>query len=181
MKDNQFEFRATSELNYAYNPSFLNSVPILLKSLYAYNKLSMNYTYKAWLQFGGWQSIQSNSTRQTSSSRFNYTNYSTTANAAVNWPKSVYWSSNIAFNRSVSSYSAPINYAIWNANLVYRFLKGSNAEIKLSALDLLHQNTSIINTGSSNSVTRGTVNVLQQYFMFSMAYYPRKFGNTSKK
>ena len=181
LKDSQVEFLIFSELNYANSPSFVNALPTALKSSNILNSFNVHYSYRTWLKFGGWQSIRSSSTKQTNSQKFNYTNYSTTTNTTINWPKKVYWNSNIAFNRSVSSFSKPINYTIWNASVVYRFLKGNNAELKFSALDLLRQNKAIINTGTNNSITRGTVNVLQQYFMFSVAYYPRIFGNIGGK
>lgn len=71
----------------------------------------------------------------------------------------------ITYNINKSSYSAENKFTIWNAALDYRFLKGNQAEIKFSALDLLHQNKSIIDYGENNSLTIGNVNVLQQYFM----------------
>jgi hypothetical protein len=64
--------------------------------------------------------------------------------------------------------------------MVYRFLKGNNAEIKFAALDLLRQNTSVINYGDANSFTIGTQNVLKQYFMTTISYYPRQFGKKGK-
>jgi hypothetical protein len=67
-------------------------------------------------------------------------------------------------------------FTIWNASANYRLFKGNTTEIKFSALDLLHQNTGLINYGFNNSITQGTVNVLQQYFMVTLAYFPRKFG-----
>ena len=90
-------------------------------------------------------------------------------------------SSNISFNSSKSNSAASINFAIWNASAVYRFLKGNNAEFKFSAMDLLHQNTNIINYGGANSFTLGTQNVLQQYFMATFSYYPRQFGKKPVK
>ena len=71
---------------------------------------------------------------------------------------------------------APVKFTLWNANLTYRFLKGNRGEVKFSALDLLHQNKSIINYAGANSQTFGYANVLQQYYMLTLSYYPRKFG-----
>ena len=55
-------------------------------------------------------------------------------------------------------------------------MKGNQAEVKLSALDILNQNRSILNITNRNIQTFGFNNVLRQYFMLSIAYYPRKFG-----
>jgi hypothetical protein len=65
---------------------------------------------------------------------------------------------------------------MWNASAAYRFLPGRNAEMKFSAFDLLHQNTGSINSGSGNVFTIGRTNALQQYFMLTLSYFPRKFG-----
>jgi hypothetical protein len=180
-KENQLQIYLNSEFEYSHYPSFINGLPTLLKMSNSSQSVHFGYSYKSWLKVSSWQTIRGNSTRQTNSSEIDFTYYSTAASVSVKWPKKLIWGSNIALNRSVSSYSEPIDYTIWNVNVAYRFLKGDNAELKFAALDLLHQNTAVINTGSSNRITRGTVNVLQQYFMFSMAYYPRIFGNTGSK
>jgi hypothetical protein len=60
--------------------------------------------------------------------------------------------------------------------MAYRFLPANNLELKASALDLLNQNKGIINYGSNLSFTHGTVNMLRQYFIMTLTYFPRKFG-----
>jgi len=84
--------------------------------------------------------------------------------------------SNATYTKTTYTGADARNFTIWNASVNYKFLKGNVAEIKLSALDLLHQNKGLINYGSNNSITQGSVNTLQQYFMLGFAYYPRKFG-----
>lgn len=68
------------------------------------------------------------------------------------------------------------DFTIWNASAVCRLFKDNSAEIKVSALDILHQNKGLINYGVNNSITQGTVNALRQYFMVTLSYFPRKFG-----
>lgn len=91
-------------------------------------------------------------------------------------PKNLTWSTNINFNTNKAHNQPTVNYTIWNASLTYRFMNGNRAEAKISALDLLKQNKAVINNTNRNVQTLGFNNVLQQYFMFSLAYYPRKFG-----
>lgn len=102
----------------------------------------------------------------------NYTRFSST----LQLPKDLTWSTNINFNTNKAKDQRTVNYTIWNASLTYRFLQGNRAEVKFSALDLLRQNKAVINNTNRNMQTFGFNNVLQQYFMFSLAYYPRKFG-----
>jgi len=181
MKENQLQVLYFSSLNYARTPAFVNTEIVLQKNLSTYNWLSLTYSFKSKITISGSQTLTTGITRQDGNVNYSYTNYGTTAGTSVEWPKGLQWNTNVRFNRSTSVYSDPLNFTIWNASLAYRFLKKENAEIKFSALDLLGQNKSIINYGYNNSISTGTVNVLQQYFMFTLAYYPRFFGSTEKK
>ncbi|WP_449437291.1 outer membrane beta-barrel protein, partial [Pedobacter steynii] len=181
MKENLLELMFVSELNYANTPAYINGDKVLQKNLNSYNWLRLSYNFNSLITISGSQSISTGTTRQEGNVNYSYKNFGTAGGVSVVWPKSLYWNTNINFNRSTSDYSKPINFAIWNASIAYRFLKGENAEIKVSALDLLGQNKSIINYGYNNSISTGSVNVLQQYFMLTLAYYPRFFGSTEKK
>ncbi|RYY46347.1 MAG: hypothetical protein EOO06_14725 [Chitinophagaceae bacterium] len=89
------------------------------------------------------------------------------------------YSKNITFNSTVSTTdnsNLARNFILWHAFGTYRFLKNKQAEVKLSAFDLLkkYQNVTV-NTnidGTSTIITNG----LRQYFLVSLSYYPRKFG-----
>jgi hypothetical protein len=181
MKENQLQVYFNSSLNYARTPAVINGDALFQNNLNTYNSLSLAYTFKTRVTISGSQSLTTGITRQDGGVNYSYKNYTTTAGTSVIWPKGLNWNTNIRFNRSTSIYSDPINFAIWNASVAYRFLKKENAEVKFSALDLLGQNKSIINYGYNNSISTGTVNVLQQYFMFTLAYYPRMFGSTESK
>lgn len=181
MKENQLQVYFNSSLNYARTPAVINTDAVIQNNLNTYNWLSLAYTFKSRLTISGSQSLNTGITRQDGSVNYSYKNYTTTAGTSLVWPKGLNWNTNINFNRSTSVYSDPVNFAIWNASVAYRFLKKENAEVKFSALDLLGQNKSIINYGYNNSISTGTVNVLQQYFMFTLAYYPRMFGSTESK
>jgi hypothetical protein len=100
----------------------------------------------------------------------------TVLSASYNLTKKWYIGSNLTSNRFSSSAAAPVNFNIWNASTSYRLLKGNNLELKLAALDILGQNKSVANYGNSYTVTQTVNNVLQQYFMLTVSYFPRKFG-----
>lgn len=181
MKENLFEVMFTSELNYANTPAYINGDEVLQKNLTTHNWFRLSYNFNSLITVFGSQSLSTGTTKQEGNVNYSYKNFGTYGGMSVVWPKSLYWNTNVNFNRSTSDYSKPINFAIWNASIAYRFLKGENAEIKVSALDLLGQNKSIINYGYNNMISTGSVNVLQQYFMLTLAYYPRFFGSTEKK
>ena len=102
-------------------------------------------------------------------------NYTTTGNMNyfVNKSFSINTSVDYQDNRAANGNSVQVN--IWNAHAVYRFMQ-QKAEIKLSAFDLLRQNRNIENFIRENSATTVITNGLQQYFMATFSFYPRKFG-----
>jgi hypothetical protein len=67
------------------------------------------------------------------------------------------------------------NYLLWNASVGYKFFKDKSLEAKLSAFDLLKQNTSITRTVTETYIEDSKTNVLQQYFMLTVTYNLKKF------
>jgi hypothetical protein len=49
-------------------------------------------------------------------------------------------------------------------------------ELKFAAMDILKQYKNITNSVSAYGTSTNITNGLQQYFMLTFAYYPRKFG-----
>ncbi|MGY4385864.1 hypothetical protein ACVWYN_002912 [Pedobacter sp. UYP24] len=177
LKSSELQFNIYNNFNVNKNPGYTNGVFTYSSNLNTYTSGGINYTYKSYLAMA---LSQSWSTYRSKQEAFN-TQYSgktvgTTLTASYNITKKLTLNSSISNNNSSSSNSKNITYTIWNANMVYRFLKGNNAEVKFAALDLLRQNTSVINYGNANSYTIGTQNVLKQYFMTTLSYYPRQFG-----
>lgn len=68
-------------------------------------------------------------------------------------------------------------FLIWNMSAKQRFLKKRNLEVKVCAFDLLKQNKSIRNFVSNTSLTSVSSNLIQNYYMLMISFYPRKFGN----
>ena len=181
-KSSELQLSLNNNANFNKNPGYTNNVFTFSSNLNINTNANINYTYKAYLAV---ELGQSYSTYQSKQEAFN-TEYSgknlgTSVSASYNITKKLTVNSNVTFNNASSSGAKDINFTIWNANVVYRFLKGNNAEVKFSALDLLHQNSSVINYGNSNSFTIGTQNVLKQYFMTTLSYYPRQFGKKNAK
>jgi len=109
------------------------------------------------------------------------TNLRSTLSTVYNVSKKFSLNSNLTYHTSKIQNGNDVKFTLWNASAIYRFLKGNNAELKFSALDILRQNNSVLNYGSGTSFTVGTQNVLQQYFMTTFSYYPRKFGKNAVK
>jgi hypothetical protein len=177
-QNNTFVFGWQYNFYYYHSPQYVNNV-LNVTTSYNHNvNLDLSYAYKDIVNvkieqgFNFYNSLQNdvNTIRWETDNRF------TRFSGALQLPKNLTWSTNLTYNRNSSTNQQAVNYTIWNASLTYRFLKGKKGEIKFSSLDLLHQNKSITNTSSSNEMTFGHTNILQQYFMLTLAYYPRKFG-----
>ncbi len=169
-------------VSFSKSPGYLNDAFAFSNNLNTDTYLSFNYTYKDKLSVETRENLGTYRSRQNAfNTSYSGTNISSALSGSYNVTKKFTLNSNISLNSNRTSASKSINYNIWNASAVYRLLKGNNAEFKFTALDLLRQNNSIINTGNSNSFTFATRNVLQQYFMTTFSYYPRQFGKSGVK
>ncbi|PWS30959.1 TonB-dependent receptor [Pedobacter paludis] len=176
-KTSELQINLNSQISNTKTPGYTNSLFAFSKNFNTNTSLTVNYTYKSYLALAIGQTYGTyRSEQEAFNTLYKGINKASTLSSSYNVTKKFTLNTNISFNQSSSSNTDDINFTIWNANAVYRFLKGNNAEFKLSALDILHQNTNIINYGSGNSFTVGSRNVLQQYFMTTFSYYPRQFG-----
>lgn len=62
------------------------------------------------------------------------------------------------------------NYLLWNASVGYKFLKNKSLEAKVSAFDILKQNTSVSRTITETYIEDSRSNTLQQYFMATVTW-----------
>lgn len=181
-KTGELQVNLNTSMNISRNPSYINQVFGYANNTNTSTGINLNYTYQQnWAIVIGQQFNTYSAIQKALNSAYKGDNLTTSLSTVYNITKKLTLNSNINFNQSRSSQTANINFTIWNASAVYRFLKGNNAEFKFSALDLLHQNNSVINYGRANSYTLGTQKVLQHYFMTTISYYPRKFGRETAK
>jgi len=182
-KTSELQLGFNTSFNFSKNPTYTNTQFNFSNNFTTNNTLKTTYTYKDKLGIEASQGISTNLAKQSAlGTAYKNIGLTTSFSGNYNFTKKFSLSSNINFNNNNPSVGETINFAIWNANATYRFTKGNNAEIKFSALDLLRQNRAILNNVGVNSFTTSTKNVLQQYFMVTLSYYPRKFGaNAAKK
>ncbi|WP_170122685.1 hypothetical protein [Mucilaginibacter oryzae] len=183
MNKNQLQVNGSTVFTESVQPQYINGLVTHVKNFYNENVLNLLYTLghtfalKASQFFSWYRSDQfgaNNAQLRNSVQR-------TIVSGSMNVPGQITFSSNITFNKITSSYVPPSTFNIWNASVTYRFLKGNKGEIKFSALDLLRQNKSVINYGAGNTLTIGNVNVLKQYYILTLAFYPRKFGRNGNQ
>jgi hypothetical protein len=177
LKDHQFSLTTNPGTTYNRYLLSLNGQTHETKTQSLNMSAVLIYSYKSTWSAGFGEYFEGNKTNQVNLSQSTYYKWTTNFGFAFAFPRSIFFNTRVNFNNTKSSGQTDnVYFTIWNADMGYRFLKGSEAEIKLSALDILHQNKSIYNSVYNNTVTTSTANVLQQYFMLTLAYYPRKFG-----
>jgi hypothetical protein len=107
----------------------------------------------------------------------NYTSYAWNSGITMSYALTKRWSLN---TNGTLRYNVSGDFKdevfIWNVNTTYRMLKGNNLEFKFAAYDLLRQNKGIYFSNGVTEFTTGYSNILTQYYMLSLSYFPRKFG-----
>lgn len=181
-KTTEIQLQLTNLLSLTKSPIYLNNLFLFTKNLNTVTNLSCSFNYKDYIVIEAKQSFSTyKAIQQAQNTQYSGANMASSLNSTYNINKHVSLNSSITFNSSKYANANVVNFTIWNANVHYRFLKGKNAELKFSALDLLRNNKSIVNFSTLNSFTIGTQNALQNYFMTSIAYYPRQFGKKPAK
>ncbi|PUZ30068.1 hypothetical protein DCM91_00895 [Chitinophaga costaii] len=174
---NEITLSFDPKLNLSHTPSYINGRKNWSDNLNATSSLHATYTHNELQiviaeEFSYYQSSQSWSANNLFRNYLNVVKLG----ATLNLFESLNISSNIDYNYTTATSSNATHFFVWNATAAYRFLKQKNVEVKLTAMDMLHQNMGIINYGSSNLLTHGSESALKQYFLFTLSYYPRKFG-----
>jgi hypothetical protein len=177
-KNQTYQVGLNTYFSFNKNPNYINNLYNISKVNNSNSSLNLDYAFKDLfaLKLEQGLSLYNSVQEGFNNNKLNSQTISTMLSGSLQFPKNLNWSTNITFNQARANKVEAINFAIWNANLTYRFLQGNRAEVKFSALDMLHQNKAILTSVSGNSQSFGYVNVLQQYFMITLSYFPRKFG-----
>lgn len=99
----------------------------------------------------------------------------------------LYWPYNFSLENDVNytynSRSSPgfrKGVVLWNMGVAYDLFKDKHAQIKVSAYDLLRQNTSVRRTQSDYYIDDYQTDIVEQYFMVTFTYNISKFGAKAK-
>src|SRR5690606_22688221 len=71
------------------------------------------------------------------------------------------------------------SFVLWNASVGKKLFKREEAEISLSAYDLLNSNINVSRNISDQYIEDRESNMLNQYFILSFTYNLRRFGGGS--
>ncbi len=175
IKNNQVQVQYSGSLNMGMSPSYIDNISTIINTTSFSQELKFNYYYKTILITGIGINSGINNSRQTgyTNKRFNTSTFSGEFNVTVNVKKDASISSNLSYSKN-NGVVKPIT--LWNANATYRFLKSKQAEVKVTATDILKQFKNVSYFSNLDGFTSSVSNGLQQYFMVTLSYFPRKFG-----
>jgi hypothetical protein len=175
IKGNQVQLQYSGNINCGMTPGYIDNIYTIINSSGFSQNLRFTYYYKTILIAGVGANKSINNSRQTGykNSSFKTRTVSGEFNVTVNVTKDASLSSNLSYSKN-NGIIKPVT--IWNANATYRFLKSKQAELRFTATDILKQFRNISYYANPDGVTSSVSNGLQQYFMVTFSYFPRKFG-----
>lgn len=179
IKGNQVQLQYTGSFGAGQVPSYIDNIYTVINTRSFTQSLKLNYYYKTILITGIGANANFNNSKQHGYKNSTYSTRTFTGefNITVNATKNASLSSNLNYSKN-NGIIKPIT--IWNANATYRFLKSKQAELKFTATDILKQFRNISYSANPDGVTSSVSNGLQQYFMVTLSYFPRKFGGGGK-
>jgi len=179
IQKSQIQLIYNGSINNNRTPNYIDTTYTKSSNTNINNNFSLQFSLRTVLilnvgkTYGYYKTTQSDPKLQPSSSKSDVTRLGITVNA----------SKNLTFNSTLDNTKNtgivdPIT--LWNFFASYRFM-GQQAEVKFSAMDILKQYENITNNANSYGTTIRSTNGLQQYFLLTFSYYPRKFGKTEIK
>lgn len=73
------------------------------------------------------------------------------------------------------------SFLLWNASLGKKLFKKEEAEITLTAFDLLNNNTQVTRNITERYIEDSQTNILRRYFLLSFTYNLRQFGGSGRR
>ncbi|HQS56291.1 MAG: hypothetical protein B7Y15_14710 [Bacteroidetes bacterium 24-39-8] len=178
MKKNTLQLMYNGSYNLGNQPNYIDGIYNISKSSRLSNQITLQFSLATMLVASIAERLEFNQVSQTVSQLNNFTNSSNTTNISINlnYPKDFSIGTTLDHINN-SSLAKPT--VLWNAFATYRFMK-QQGELKLAAMDILKQYQNITNSVNSYGTSTNITNGLQQYFMLTFSYYPRKFGKKGK-
>jgi len=169
----------STNLYHNHDIGLLNNIPTYANSYGANQRIGVNSRFGPRLVIGlsymGNYSIVRNNSSAASS--YNYYNQIIRNDIAYTFWKGVRVASSLYYNYNqglAEGYDQ--HFTLWNASIGKKLFKREEAEITLSAYDLLNKNTNITRSFNERYIQDSQNNALQRYFLLSFTYNLRHFG-----
>jgi hypothetical protein len=179
LNKNNLQLMYSGEFSTATIPNYIDGVSNISETGSLSNQIRLQFSLGSILVVSAGQSLQHNRNRPSAPGLKSFKNNSTATKLGIvlNYPTNFTFSST-ADHVASSNVDKPI--ILWHTFVTYRFMK-QQGELKFSAMDLLKQYQNISNTVSAYGTNTRITNGLQQFFLVTFSYYPRKFGKTEIK
>jgi hypothetical protein len=179
IKKNSIQFVYNISYRASELPNYIDGVKNSSNTISLNNNFSLQYSLKTILVVTLQESLQHYSNKPTAPGlrSFESNGNNTKLGFVLNFPQNFSFSSTAD---RVSNSNLDKSFILWNSFASYRFLK-QQGELKFSAMDLLKKYQNITNGANAYGTVTRITNGLQQYFLLTFSYYPRKFGKTEIK
>jgi hypothetical protein len=179
LKKSGLQFMYNGNFRASNLPNYIDNVSNNSKTVSWFNQFNLQFSLNTILVANIQESLQRFSNRPTAPrlSAFKNSSHTTRLGIVLNYPANFSFSSTVD-DINNSNIDKPI--ILWNTFISYRFMK-QQGELKFSAMDLLRQYQNITNSANAYGTYTRITNGLQQYFLLTFSYYPRKFGKTEIK
>lgn len=179
IKKNSLQFTYNGNFRVSDLPNFIDGAKNTSHTVNMSHNFSLQYSVKTIMVLTLQESFQHYRNRPTAPGLRSFENNSNTSKLGIvlNYPENFSLSSS-ADRVTNSNLARP--FILWNSFITYRFMK-QQGELKFSAMDLLKKYQNITNSVNSFGTVTRITNGLQQYFLVTFSYYPRKFGKTEIK
>lgn len=141
----------------------------------SYNgKLDLLFNFSDFVKVGVYQQFNFFQQKSQLNTDFKSTTSDSNFSLGLGLKKRLFLNTNISY-LDVENINNSDGVFLWNISASYRTLKKRNLEIKLSALDILNNNSSISTRATSTYTMYETNNIIRRYVMLNLSYYPRFF------
>ena len=179
LKKNSLQLMYNGYMTAGKTPNYIDAINNISETSSLSNQLNLQFSLGSIFIVNMGKSLQNFKFRPTSPRLTSSTNNSSTTKWGVvlNYPANFTFSSTVDH---IANSNLKTPTLLWNAFASYRFMK-QQGELKLSAMDILKQYQNITNSVNGWGTTTRITNGLQQFFLLTFSYYPRKFGKTEIK
>lgn len=178
-KNFQFSFGGGYNVNYGRNFLIINARRSYVKNYGLGPSMFTNFNWKDKIEFNIHYNLNYNKSdyENRDFADLDVASHYSMSELVIRWPKNIVWETSL--NYRYNSQAAPgiqKSVALLNGGIIFLFLKDQKGQLKLSAYDLLDQNTNVYRITNENSIIDRQMNFVQRYYMLTFTYNIRNFN-----
>jgi len=179
IKKNSLQLIYNGNFRTSEQPNYIDGVNNTSKTVSFSNNFTLQFSLNTILVATLQESLQYYRNRPTAPGlrSFKSNGNTTKLGFVLNYPENFSFSSTVDH---VANSNVNKPFILCNTFITYRIMK-QQGEVKFSAMDLLKKYQNISNSVNTYGTVTRITNGLQQYFLLTFSYYPRKFGKTEIK